>query len=112
MVAGMARILIVDDDPTIRDVLRFALTRAGFETAALFWYRVYVAACQRGLHAPELALVVVLGDGADWIWRYAWQFLGRRGVELVEIVDIFHAWGHLWTVANAVFGAGTPPAEP
>ena len=43
----------------------------------------------------------VLGDGADWIWRYAWQFLGRRGVEVVEIVDIFHAWGHLWTVANA-----------
>ena len=83
---------------------------AGFETAALFWYRVYVAACQRGLHAPELALVVVLGDGADWIWRYAWQFLGRRGVEAVEIVDIFHAWGHLWTVANAVFGAGTARA--
>lgn len=83
---------------------------AGFETAALFWYRVYVAVCQRGLGAPGLALVVVLGDGADWIWRYAWQFLGQRGVEVVEIVDIFHAWGHLWTVANAVFGAGTPPA--
>jgi len=65
---------------------------AGFETAALFWYRVYVAACLRGLHTPELALVVVLGDGADWIWRYAWQFLGRREVEVIEIVDIFHAW--------------------
>ena len=63
-----------------------------------------------GSAAPELALVVVLGDGADWIWRYAWQFLGRRGVEVVEIVDIFHAWGHLWTVANAVFGAGTARA--
>jgi hypothetical protein len=83
---------------------------AGFETAAQFWYRVYVAACQRGLGLPELALVVVLGDGADWIWRYAWQFLGRRGVEVVEIVDIFHAWGHLWTVGNAVFGAGTARA--
>ena len=83
---------------------------AGFETAALFWYRVYVAACQRGLGTPAVALVVVLGDGADWIWRYAWQFLGRRGVEVVEIVDIFHAWGHLWTVANAVFGAGTAQA--
>lgn len=83
---------------------------AGFETAALFWYRVYVAACLRGLHAPELALVVVLGDGADWIWRYARQFLGRREVEVIEIVDIFHAWGHLWTVANAAFGAGTAQA--
>jgi hypothetical protein len=83
---------------------------AGFETAALFWYRAYVAACQRGLMAPDLALVVVLGDGADWIWRYAQQFLGRRGVEVVEIVDIFHAWGHLWKVANAAFGAGTARA--
>jgi hypothetical protein len=101
---------------TVKETGRVALTLgrqsacAGFETAALFWYRVYVAACQRGLHAPELALVVVLGDGAGWIWNYAWQFLGQRGIEVVEIVDIFHAWGHLWKVANAVFGAGTAPA--
>jgi len=101
---------------TVKETGRVALTLgrqsacAGFETAALFWYRVYVAACQRGLGTPGLALVVVLGDGADWIWRYARQFLGRRGVEVVEIVDVFHAWGHLWTVGNAVFGAGTPQA--
>jgi hypothetical protein len=101
---------------TVKETGRLALTLgrqsacAGLETAALFWYRVYVAACQRGLYGPGLALVVVLGDGAAWIWNYAWQFLGRRGVEVVEIVDIFHAWGHLWTVANAVFGAGTPRA--
>jgi hypothetical protein len=101
---------------TLTETGRVALTLgrqsacAGFETAALFWYRVYVAACQRGLQAPELALVVVLGDGADWIWRYAWQFLGRKGVDVIEIVDIFHAWGHLWKVANAVFGAGTARA--
>jgi hypothetical protein len=102
---------------TVKETGRVALTLgrqsacAGFETAALFWYRVSVAACQRGLMAPELALVVVLGDGADWIWRYAWQCLGRHGVEVVEIVDIFHAWGHLWKVANAVFGAGTARAS-
>ena len=101
---------------TVKETGRVALTLgrqsacAGFETAALFWYRVYAAACQRGLHAPELALVVVLGDGAGWIWSSAWQFLGRHGVEVVEIVDIFHAWGHLWKVANAVFGAGTAQA--
>jgi len=29
----MPRVLIVDDDPAIREVLRIALTRAGFETA-------------------------------------------------------------------------------
>jgi len=31
-IALMPKILIVDDDPHIREVLRFALTRAGFET--------------------------------------------------------------------------------
>ena len=29
----MPRILIVDDDPAIREVVRFALSRAGFGTA-------------------------------------------------------------------------------
>jgi hypothetical protein len=101
---------------TVKETGRVALALgrqsacAGFETAARFWYRAYAAACQRGLGGPGLALVVVLGDGADWIWRYAWQFLGRRGVEVVEIVDIFHAWGHLWKVANAAFGSGTARA--
>lgn len=69
-----------------------------------------MAAGQRGLQTPGLALVVVLGDGAGWIWTYAWQFLGQRGIEVVEIVDLFHARGQLWQVANAVFGTGTVPA--
>jgi hypothetical protein len=83
---------------------------AGFETAATFWYRVYVEACRRGLGQPSLTLVVLLGDGADWIWRYGRQFLALKGVELVEIVDQYHAIEHLWTVAHAVFGAGSAQA--
>ena len=31
-------------------------------------------------------------------------------MEVVEIVDIYHAYQHLWTVGNAVFGLGTPAA--
>jgi hypothetical protein len=83
---------------------------AGFEEAATFWYRVYAEACRRGLGLPSLALVVLLGDGADWIWRYGRQFLALKGVELVEIVDLYHAVEHLWTVAHAVFGASSPRA--
>lgn len=95
-----------------RTVLRLGTPSycAGFEPAELFWYRVYAAACQRGLGTLAVALVVALGDGADWIWRYAPRFLAVGRVELVEIVDIYHAWGHLWTVANTVFGAGTAAA--
>jgi hypothetical protein len=67
---------------------------------------VDVAAGQRGRGAPALVLGVVLGDGADWIWRSAWQCLGRRGGAVVERVDVLHAWGHRWTVATAGCGAG------
>jgi two-component system OmpR family response regulator len=61
----MAKILIVDDDPAIRDVVRFALTRAGFEAveaadgpAAL---DAFAAA------APDLVVLDVLLPGLDGI---------------------------------------------
>src|SRR5436190_47324 len=83
---------------------------AGLETAAAFWWRLYCEARRRGLGAVPVTLIVVLGDGADWIWHAAARFLALRDVELVEIVDIYHAWEHLWTVANAVFGTGSAAA--
>ena len=76
---------------------------AGFESAELFWYRAYVEACRQGLGSVGLALIVVLGDGADWIWRYAARFLAVGTASIIEIVDIYHAWEHLGTVAEAVF---------
>jgi two-component system OmpR family response regulator len=61
----MAKILIVDDDPAIRDVVRFAVTRAGFEAveaadgpAAL---DAFAAA------APDLVVLDVLLPGLDGI---------------------------------------------
>jgi hypothetical protein len=44
--------------------------------------------------------VVVLGDGAPWIWNLAAEHFGAR----VEIVDFYHASEHLWTVAKALYG--------
>lgn len=58
---------------------------------------------------PALAVlreVVVLGDGAPWIWNLAAEHFGRR----TEIVDWFHASEHLWAAAKALHGAGTPEA--
>lgn len=83
---------------------------AGFEGAEAFWWRVYVAACRQGLGRAGLALVVVLGDGAEWIWHYAPRFLAIGAAEIVEIVDVYHAWEHLGTVATALFGPGTSAA--
>jgi hypothetical protein len=83
----------------------------GFESADLFWYRVYVEACRRGLGTALVTLVVVLGDGAEWIWHYAAAFLAVAGVKVIEIVDIYHAFEHLEVVAAAVFGQGTELAR-
>jgi len=83
---------------------------AGGEEAEAFWWRVYAEACRRGLGTPRVRTVVLLGDGAEWIWHRARHFLRVRGVELVEIVDIYHAYEYLWTVGNAVFGAGSARA--
>lgn len=83
----------------------------GFESAELFWYRVYVEACRRGLGTALVTLVVVLGDGAEWIWCYAKGFLAVAGVKVIEIVDIFHAFEHLEVVADAMFGQGSEAAK-
>ncbi len=51
----------------------------------------------------QLRRVVILGDGAHWIWNLAADHFGER----IEIVDFFHASEHVWTVAHALFGEGT-----
>ncbi len=84
---------------------------AGGEEAEAFWWRVYAEACQRGLGTPAVRTVVMLGDGAEWIWRRAAHFRGVGGTEVVEIVDIYHVYEYLWDVGNAVFGAGSAAAS-
>ena len=56
---------------------------------------------------PEAERRVILGDGAPWIWNLAdEQFPGA-----IQIVDLYHARGHLWEVAKAIYGPGTNLAE-
>ncbi len=50
-------------------------------------------------------LVGLVGDGAHWIWDRARAFVGLPGVVVVEIVDIYHAYGFPWAVGNALYGA-------
>jgi len=47
---------------------------------------------------PVWPEVVVIGDGAPWIWKLAAEHFGRH----TEIVDFYHASEHLWTVAHAL----------
>jgi hypothetical protein len=65
---------------------------------------LYCLALQGGLR--EAKQVVVLGDGAPWIWKLVCeQFPGA-----VQIVDLYHAQEHVWQVAHAVFGHSSPQA--
>jgi len=83
---------------------------AGFEEAQAFWGRAHVEACRRGLGTAAVRTVVALGDGAEWIWRHARAFLALPGVEVIEIIDLYHAYEYLWGVGNAVFGVATARA--
>lgn len=60
---------------------------------------------QRGL--AVLRKVIVLGDGAVWIWNLAAEHFGER----IEIVDFYHASEHIWTVAKALYGEGALEAK-
>jgi hypothetical protein len=70
-----------------------------------FARRVDREAQRRGFDQAECR--VVLGDGASWIWNLAdEQFPGG-----IQIVDLFHAKGHIWDVAKAIYGAGSDLGE-
>jgi hypothetical protein len=51
--------------------------------------------------------VLVLGDGARWIWTLAAEHFGERR----ELVDFYHASEHLWKSARLLYGEGTPAAQ-
>ena len=70
-----------------------------------FAWLLYDLALQGGLEQAQQ--VVVLGDGAPWIWTLATEHFP----EAVQIVDIYHAKEHVWDVAHAVFGHGTAKAS-
>lgn len=68
-------------------------------TAEAFAPLLYTLAQREGLTRAEQ--VVVLGDGAPWIWRLAEeQFPGA-----VQIVDEYHAREHVWEVARTAYAA-------
>jgi hypothetical protein len=54
-----------------------------------------------------LRTVIVLGDGARWIWEAAAELFGDR----IEIVDFYHAAEHVGALAGALFGEGSAAAR-
>jgi hypothetical protein len=93
---------------------------AAREGAAPFGRRLLAEAARRGAldivrweggrSGAGLAVlreVLVLGDGARWIWTLAAEHFGERR----EGVDFYHASEHLWKCARLLYGEGTPAAR-
>jgi hypothetical protein len=101
------------DPDTGRTPLRWgaASDGVGTEEAEAGGGRVYGEARRRGLGTPAVRTVVMLGDGAAWIWGRAAHFRGGAGVAVLEIGDIYHADGYLGAVGPADVGAGSPQAN-
>lgn len=61
----------------------------------------YVCAVKRGVEYAEQ--ILVLGDGAAWIWQQVAQMFPQR--RTTEILDFYHASEYIWDVARATWGA-------
>jgi hypothetical protein len=60
--------------------------------------RLHWEALRRGLGRAKWILVV--GDGAPWIWNVAQD----RWAGAQEVLDFYHASGHLWELGRALYG--------
>lgn len=75
------------------------------ETAEAFGTRLYAEAVRRGVLRAEQ--VIVLGDGAPWIWGITEEhFPGTT-----QIVDLYHAREHLADLAKLVYGPTSAKAK-
>ena len=81
--------------------LRYVASRDG---VADFQHHLAALATQTGIYQDENTMenqeVVVIGDGAAWIWNLADQHFP----EATEILDYMHAKTHLYDVAKHAFG--------
>ncbi len=89
------------DSGTYNAAIETIATRDTDTEPAPFARRVLREAERRGFDQAERQ--VVLGDGAAWIWNFADEHFPHA----IQIVDIFHAKGHLFEVAKAIYGPGS-----
>jgi len=99
---------IPERDPgsvTYSAAIESAASRDTDEDLSEFSQRVEREARRRGF--DQATRRAVLGDGAVWIWNMADEVFPGA----VQIVDLYHAKGHVSDVAKAIYGAGSDLAE-
>lgn len=76
-----------------------------FESAEQFKAFVWSLAMRCGLETTDE--VILLGDGAAWIWEHIAGVLGER---TICITDWYHVMEHVWACGNLLHGQGTAEA--
>jgi hypothetical protein len=94
----------VETSPGRRSVVRRFLVTCLGEADEIF-QRLYAQLRELGWVGPH-TVVVVVGDGAEWIWNRAPMFVHR-----CEILDFWHALEHAWTFARLRFGEDSTQAD-
>lgn len=70
-----------------------------------FGRHLWVEAQRRGL--AQAQRVIVIGDGAHWIWNLA----AEHFPDATQILDWYHASTYVWQAAHAFYGEGTDFAQ-
>jgi len=94
----------VETSPGRRSLVRRFLVSCLGDADALYghlWARLQ----QLGWIGAQ-TMVVILGDGAEWIWKRATLFSRR-----CEILDFWHALEHAWVFARLRYGEGSKQAD-
>jgi hypothetical protein len=93
---AVRRMMADEQGRPVRDEAFTSYTGA-IETAEQFGRRLYREAWDRG--CSTASRIVVLGDGAPWIWNIADEHFPGA----VQIVDLYHARQHLWELGSRLF---------
>ena len=94
----------VETSPGRRSVVRRFLVSCLGDADAIF-HRLYAQLRELGWLGTN-TMVVIVGDGAEWIWNRATWFIHR-----CEILDFWHALEHAWDFARLRYGEGSQQAD-
>ncbi len=94
----------VEASPGRRSVVRRFLVTCLGEADEIF-RRLYAQLRELGWVGTH-TVVVIVGDGAEWIWNRATMFVNR-----CEILDFWHALEHAWTFARLRYGDDSAQAD-
>jgi hypothetical protein len=94
----------VETSPGRHSVVRRFLVSCLGDADAIF-HRLYGQLRELGWLGSN-TMVVIVGDGAEWIWNRARWFIRR-----CEILDFWHAMEHAWEFARLRFGEGSQQAD-